>query len=179
MIFFGHLGITTGIVKGYEYVTGKKLHRQSIDIDYRFVFLGAILPDVIDKPIGMFLFRNTFHNSRLFAHTLIFSLILIFAGWLFLKRKRNNRILTLGICSLIHLLLDSMWLYPQTLFWPFISLTFPARPNGDWIAEDMQHLLSDPFYMGAEIVGFVIAFYLLIRSIHKKQFRQFILRGKL
>lgn len=72
MIFFGHLGITTGIVNCCEKILHKdKGLKNKISIDYRFVMLGSILPDMIDKPIGAFLFRNTFHNSRIFAHTLI------------------------------------------------------------------------------------------------------------
>lgn len=48
MIFFGHLGLTGLAAKAVEKSLG------NIKIDYRVVFVGSILPDLIDKPIGRF-----------------------------------------------------------------------------------------------------------------------------
>ena len=177
MIFFGHIGITAGIVKGCEAVSRKKRGRQGIPVDYRFVMAGSVLPDLIDKPIGMFFFRSTFHNSRLFAHTLLFSAVLLLLGWLLYKRRKNSRVLFLGVGSFIHLVLDSMWFYPQILFWPFLLRPFPARPEGDWVAEDMQNLLVSPFYMGAEAVGLAILLFFFIRAARRGRLRDFLLRG--
>src|SRR5659263_766118 len=106
MIFFGHLGITTGFFKIYEKVFNKESDLSSKAlIDYIVVLVGAILPDIIDKPIGVYLFRSTFHNSRIFAHTLTFSAILIFIGLYRLYKRRKNNILVLGLCTSIHLIL--------------------------------------------------------------------------
>jgi len=43
-------------------------------INYLFVALGAILPDLIDKPIGRILLGESVANGRLFGHTLLFVL---------------------------------------------------------------------------------------------------------
>ena len=81
MIFFGHLGITTVVIKTYEKIAYKDRDlRNKVPIDYRAVLVGSILPDIIDKPIGAYLFRSTFHNSRIFAHTLLFSVLLMLMG---------------------------------------------------------------------------------------------------
>ena len=179
MIFFGHLGITSGIVKGAETVLNKTRPGKNIRLDYHFVLVGSLLPDLIDKPLGMGLFRHTFHNSRLFGHTLLFAAAVAAVGWLFRRWKKDGRWLLLGIGSLIHLPLDSMWLFPVILFWPFLSRTFPVRPAGNWVTEDLQHLLSDPVTMGAECAGFIILAFLIVRAVRRGQFSDFIRNGKL
>jgi hypothetical protein len=66
MFIFGHIGITLGIAF----------------IIFQFVLprigirLGAILPDLIDKPIGRILLGESVANGRLFGHTLLFILLL-------------------------------------------------------------------------------------------------------
>jgi len=178
MIFFGHLGITTGVFKIYENMVyrGKDLNSKSL-IDYRVVLVGAILPDIIDKPIGAFLFRSTFHNSRIFAHTLIFSAILVLLGLYMLCKHRKNNILILGLSTSIHLVLDNMWLYPGILLWPYFGLKFPQRVEGNWLNSDFVRLFSDPSYYIPEIIGFIIIacyFYPLAKN---KRIKDFIKKG--
>lgn len=180
MIFFGHLGITTGVIKTYEKIFYKdKDLNNKVSVDYRLVLVGSILPDIIDKPIGAYLFRSTFHNSRIFAHTLAFSVMLILIGTYFLYKHRKSNILLLGTCSSIHLILDSMWLYPAILFWPYFGLKFPTRPEGNWINSGIIRLLTDPSYYLSEIIGFFIIAYYFIRLIKNKQIKAFISQGKL
>lgn len=123
MIFFGHLGLTTGAIKAAE-----KLDC-NIKVDYRFVLIGSILPDVIDKPIGAFLFRNIFHNSRIFGHTLLFPIIIMLFGVYSIKNNKKSNILFLGIASFIHLVLDSMWLYLRYFFGQFLAISFLLDPK--------------------------------------------------
>lgn len=193
MVILGHAGITTGIIKLYE----KAAHKPSASIDYRVVMIGSLLPDLIDKPLGMVFFRNTFHNSRLFAHTLLFSAVLFMIGLILLKRRQNGKLLLLSVCCLIHLALDAMWQYTAILFWPFIGMkivnaaqlgwvkafllsrAFPARPEGHWIAQDITFLLHDPFYMGAELLGFSVLTFLFLKCVRQKQLKTFFTYGKL
>jgi len=173
MVFFGHLGPTTAVFKLYE-----NIHKKET-IDYRFVLVGAILPDLIDKPIGAFLFRNTFHNSRIFGHTLLFSLLLLLIGLGRIKNNKGNRIFTLGISTSIHLVLDSMQLYKGILFWPLLGFKFPERPEGNWSEGTLQRLLTDPSYYLTEIVGFIIIMYFFVKLIKNKRLKEFIINGKL
>ncbi|WP_418888745.1 metal-dependent hydrolase [Methanothrix soehngenii] len=71
---------------------------------YLFLALGSILPDIIDKPLGLLLF-GTPNMGRTFAHTLLFLLIL---GAISL-RLRDIRLASLTWGVFIHLILDSMW----------------------------------------------------------------------
>lgn len=182
MIFFGHLGLTTGVIKTYEKITTKdkdlNTYKHS-SIDYRVVLIGSILPDIIDKPIGAYLFRSTFHNSRIFAHTLIFSLLLLLLGIIMVYIGRKNTVLLLGVCSSIHLALDSMWLFPSTLLWPYFGWKFPVRPEGNWLMSDIIRLVTDPTYYLPELIGLLILLYYFVRLIQNKQIKAFISKGKL
>ncbi|EKQ57665.1 MULTISPECIES: metal-dependent hydrolase [Clostridium] len=180
MILFGHLGLTTEVIKLYEVFLHKdKKLSDKVLVDYRVVLIGSILPDIIDKPIGAGLFRNTFHNSRIFGHTLIFSLLLILMGSYMLNKRGKNSILILGICSSIHLILDSMWLYPDILFWPYFGWRFPERPEGNWVSSDLVRLITDQSYYLPELIGFIIIVFFLIRLLRSKQIKYFINQGKL
>jgi len=62
MFLFGHMGVTLGIAVLVFYVLKIKLDRRL----YLFILIGAILPDLIDKPIGEVLLANSISNGRLF-----------------------------------------------------------------------------------------------------------------
>ena len=180
MIFFGHLGITTGVIKTYEKIAHKdKELNDGVSIDYRVVLIGSILPDILDKPIGAWIFRNIFHNSRIFAHTVLFSAVLILIGIYIVYKRRNNNILLLGVCTSIHLLLDSMWLYPEIFFWPYFGFGFPTRPEGNWVQSDIIRLVTDPSYYLSELIGFIIILYYFIKLLKDRQMKAFLRKGKL
>lgn len=177
MVFFGHLGLTTGAIKLYDKIGGE--NADNTPIDYRAVLVAAVLPDIIDKPIGAILFRSTFHNSRIIAHTLLFSLILILIGYIRVKKRKKNTVLITGVCCIIHLILDSMWHYIDILFWPLYGLKFPERPEGDWALQTLTNLVTNPYTYIPEIIGFIILAYFFIRLIKNKKLKNFIRHGKL
>lgn len=176
MVFFGHLGITAGLLKLYENTLHKKLGGGK-PLDYRAVLIGSVLPDLIDKPVGVFLFRNVFHNSRIFMHSLLVIALLFIAGLLLLKRRKNNKLLLLSVGCLIHIVLDSMWMFPGIFYWPFLGLQFPVRPAGDWAMEGFRHLLSDPLTLFSEIGGFFYISYLFMKAFIKHRFKTFLKEG--
>ena len=114
---------------------GIRVKRQPLGdyIDYRFLLVGSLLPDIIDKPIGGILFFSVFQNSRIFAHTLLFSVLLIALGVFVQSRLRRPWLLALGFGSLGHLVLDEMWRYPETLLWPAYGWVFPKGGTRDFI----------------------------------------------
>jgi len=120
MLLFGHIGVTLGIFFGL----GIFIPRLRNIIDPKYLAIGALLPDLIDKPIGMIIFASTFANGRIIGHTLLFSLVLFLIG-LHLYEKGDLRIISLTIGSFFHLMEDQMWASPKTLFWPLLGLHFP------------------------------------------------------
>ena len=84
MLLFGHIGITLGIAWFIE----SKLR---VKIDYKLIIIGSLLPDIIDKPVGMILLP--LENGRVFGHTLLFVLILLLIGLKYRKSLFIFRIL--------------------------------------------------------------------------------------
>lgn len=141
------------------------LSRQRV-FGYKFVILGALLPDIIDKPIGVVFFSS---QGRLIGHTILFSLVLICIGLYLSYAHRMSSVLIVAVCSMGHLVLDGMWANPEVLFWPVHgwSLVEYELANwaalGDWI-DGMWHNLgtSYPIFVG-ELMGTMVVAILLMR----------------
>lgn len=162
MILFGHIGITTAVIKKCE----KLIHKdKNINIDYRVVFIGSILPDIIDKPLALFLHHTLFTTRRIYAHTLMFSLILIIIGVLCnLKNRNRNNILILGLCSLIHIFLDGVWLSPKVFMFPLYGVNIINRYQFikvPYITKMFTSLLYD---VVGEVLGIILLYKILIKS---------------
>jgi len=129
-------------------------------IDYRLALLGSMLPDIIDKPMGHYFLADTFNNGRIFAHTLLFFLLLLSIGLYRLWRGGRTGFIILALCSGGHLILDEMWRIPQTLFWPLHGWAFPKSPQiTDWwqvLSRWFHGLETNPATYIPEIIGLVI-----------------------
>ena len=130
--------------------------RLSAFLDVRLLLLGSMLPDIIDKPVGHLFFDSTFHNGRIFTHTLLVCLAFWAAGlWLY-RQKGKTWLLALALGVLAHLVLDSIWLSPQTLFWPLYGWHFPSLDDSNIIGEWLASLFSEPAVYLTEIAGLII-----------------------
>ena len=150
MLLFAHTGITLGLAR----LTELSIHPRKID--YRIVLVGSMLPDLIDKPIGIFILGNVFSNGRIFSHTILFHLVLLLLGLYFYRKFGRIEFLTLFFCSGFHLVLDQMWLMPRTLFWPLYGWTFPKYNLTNWIPNIFEALLRDPVLRVSESMGLII-----------------------
>ena len=171
MLFF-HLGVTAAIV----YAT---LGRRRID--YRVVLLGAILPDLIDKPIGRIFLSDRFQTGRLWGHTLLFVVVLSLAVMLFLRGEAARRWFVLPMAALLHLALDGVWNHPQTFFWPLFGTTFPPDPHPWYWWQALLRPFTDPAEGLKELLGLVLLVYLAVgHDLQKRDVRRAFLRtGKL
>jgi len=121
MLLFGHIGITLGVFFGISYFAP----RLKTIIDPRYLAIGVLLPDFIDKPLGMIVFASIISNGRMISHTLLFSLTLFLLGLYLYDKKSDIRVIALASGSFFHLMEDQMWAVPQTLFWPLFGWNFP------------------------------------------------------
>jgi membrane-bound metal-dependent hydrolase YbcI (DUF457 family) len=134
-------------------------------MDLRVLALGAVLPDLIDKPVGSIIFAGYFQTGRIYAHTLLFG-VLVLAGAMALTRRgtaARKRWLALPIGVFLHLVLD-MPLDAETLWWPLLGMQFPPFARGAFV-DLVAYLLGSPWVVFQELVGlgYLIALYRKLR----------------
>jgi hypothetical protein len=138
MFVLGHLGIGLGLAWLLTY-------RRPISIDYRLVLVGTLLPDLIDKPLGLLLGLE----GRLWAHTLLFLVGLLAVSRI--PRIRGLQWVGFGVAT--HLLLDQIWQSPNVALWPFDGPFLPATFNP---LSYVHTLLTNPYVGFGEVLGAVI-----------------------
>jgi hypothetical protein len=184
MLLFAHTGITLGaatVISGAaNYRQGKTAWLTSLSkyMDIRFLIIGSMLPDIIDKPIGQYFFADTFSNGRIFSHTLSFLVLLTVIGFLWYKTKHQIWGLSLAAGTLAHLVLDGMWGVPETFFWPFFGWEFENREISGWLGGLFDTLVSNPAIYISEVIGFVISVWFGLLIIKRKQLKSLIKTGK-
>jgi len=109
LLLLAHVGYTTGALRVSQRFALRR------PLDYRLVVLMAILPDVIDRALYAFVIPGA-EGGRLFAHTLLFNLVLL-AVLVAIRRD----LWIYGLLPLVHLLLDLQGLRAEQLFWPFLG----------------------------------------------------------
>lgn len=169
MLLFAHTGITLGTTKVMARAAGWRGKGLPVQLDYRLVLVGSMLPDIIDKPLGGVIL--SLGNGRIYAHSLVFLLITLMIGfgvW-FWKRKAGCLVLAGG--TAMHHILDYMWQDPETYLWPLYGWDFPTGDAGDWLSLWIADLLV-PQVLIPEIIGLLVlvvfAFGLLQQSKHIK-----------
>jgi hypothetical protein len=87
--------------------------------DYRMVVVGALLPDVVDAPLG---------GARI-AHTLLASVAVLTLVMLGTRGRRHRRrsLLAIPIGMFAHLVADGMWARTKAFWWPFFGRTLDGR----------------------------------------------------
>ncbi len=188
MLIFGHAGITLGAATLLAGVA-KSRHSTQISkvswftslssyIDVRILLVGSLLPDIIDKPVGQFFFRETFSNGRIFSHTLLFLIIITAVGFYLYKRRRAVWLLTLASGTFLHLILDQMWRAPTTLFWPFLGFTFSRGELTDWLSNIFQALVSNPVVYVPEAAGMAVLLWFGLALFRRRKVGVFLKYGR-
>jgi len=178
MYLLAHTGITMGAARVVE----KAVNRPWFRLDYRFILLGSLLPDIVDKPLGIIIFPEDISNGRTFLHTLIFLVLTILLG-IFIYRWKNA---LWGFCIafgvLIHFIMDAMWTDPITLFWPFIQPAFEKHPGIEFfsIVRSWVYILEmEPRIFLPEMAGLIILTFFAVKVIKEKRVMFFIKTGYL
>ena len=153
MFALGHLGL------------GKKIaarpYRRFSPVEKRAFFLGALLPDLIDKPLFYIPFWLTggrsaavgfLSGTHLFAHTGLFLVALVIAA--LITRSVALRAIAIGVAT--HLVLDCVGLSMGlgTLLWPLFGWHFPAYPFKN-LGQHLTTILN-PVTLAGELSGAAI-----------------------
>ncbi|MES1209598.1 MAG: metal-dependent hydrolase [Pseudomonadota bacterium] len=153
MFVLGHLGIGKWLAA--------RPYRRFSRADKRAFFVGALLPDLIDKPLYYgWSWLSGKHGAdagiisgtHLFGHTGLF--LLTVAAAALVTRAHAVRALAIGVAT--HLALDFVGLSmdTRTLLWPLRGWRFPSYPFGSLT----QHLgtMFRPVTFAGEVVGAAI-----------------------
>ena len=116
--------------------------------DSRFIpvcIAGSILPDFIDKPLGLIFLPQALDNARTFGHTLLVVGI-ITALALIAWRSSRRTILIFGLAGavLLHQILDEMWHVPVTWFYPFGGTFQPRHEANFYVSYFWLEITSPP-----------------------------------
>ena len=105
-------------------------------IDYRLVVAGALLPDVVDAPLG---------GAR-YLHSLLFSVVLLLGVMVGTRHRRRlrRRLLAVPVGTFLHLVLDAIWTRRQVFWWPLFGVSFhdqrlPSIDHG-WLVVAVEEL---------------------------------------
>ncbi|SFG22655.1 LexA-binding, inner membrane-associated putative hydrolase [Desulfotomaculum arcticum] len=177
MLLLAHVGITLGIAKGIKKTMKYRGNELAENIDYRLVILGAMLPDIIDKPLGGVIFKETIGNGRIYSHTLLFLLFLLAVAAYFWSKYRKIGMLVVAGGCIVHHILDGMWLYPGTFLWPANGWAFPKGNPENWL-QLWLNLLTEPRYLLPEVIGGIIMLCFVKNIVSWRQFVKFIANGR-
>ena len=107
------------------YVAGSVLIVWSVfrsqGIDYRLVAAGAVLPLVVDAPMG----RPAVGHTLLAAVVVLAAVMVATIGR---PRLLRRRLLCVPIGMMCGLVLAGAWTNTHVLWWPTLGASFPARP---------------------------------------------------
>jgi len=147
--------------------------------DIRILVIGSMLPDIIDKPLGLYFLKNVFNSGRIFAHTLLFLILLIAIGAILYTLLKKTWMLVLSFGTFTHLVLDRMWNDPRTLFWPLLGVGFPRNESMNWLKEIMQDLVTNPATFIPETIGLIILVCFTWFLARNGQLRHILMKGKI
>ena len=88
--------------------------------DYRVLFLGAVLADIVDLPFGG---ARVFHSV-----TASVALLAVVMGATINRREARRRWLALPIGTFLHLVFDGAFADPRVFWWPFGGFGFGDAP---------------------------------------------------
>lgn len=131
------------------------------DADFRFLAIGALLPDAIEWVVGWWVPGA----GRLIGHSVTFCLGLLVAALVLTHRRspRRKRAMVVAAGAILHLVLDLGWIDPQLLLWPMLGYELPTGVQSDW--SGLARLsMPDPLTIGQEIVGIAYLAWLARRA---------------
>jgi hypothetical protein len=143
----------------------------------RILIIGSLLPDIIDKPVGIAFFPDSFSSGRIFCHSLLFIVPITLVGLYLYKRWTKTWLLVLSFGSFMHLLLDRIWRAPATMFWPFYGSSFETEDLTYWTERLLYGLIRNPQILIPELIGAVILIWFAVVLIYRKKILAFLKYG--
>ena len=83
--------------------------------------LGAVLPDLIDKPLGHIILAGTVGYGRIYFHGITVLVLILIAGLLLYHYRGSIGFFVVAAGMASHQFFDGMWRHPVEWFWPFLG----------------------------------------------------------
>ena len=128
-------------------------------IDYRFILVGAVLPDVIDTPLAA---AFGWPAGRGIAHTLLAPILAMVLVVVIFRGSARLRWFGLGVGWLTHLVGDGMWSAPRTFLWPAFGSAFATSPREPYSVALLTHPLAHWTTWAGELVGAAILLWFFV-----------------
>jgi membrane-bound metal-dependent hydrolase YbcI (DUF457 family) len=146
MFVFAHvfLGFLAGL--GFRHLTNDQ---RALPL----CILGAILSDILDKSL-IFLFPDTLGSGRTIGHSLLFFAVAVAAGIILYQYRRILLGLIVACVIFSHQILDTMWTWPSTWFYPLMG-PFPNVIIPDYFGHSFWLEITTPsewVFAGASII---------------------------
>ncbi len=199
MFVVGHIGITLGAARvaawGFDAARNRFVRSERIEgregaragglresLDDRALALGSLLPDMLDKPLGLILAADLVGNgTRSVGHTLVFALALLAAAGAATVAFRRAFPMALALAAAGHLALDSMWNHARILLWPLYGWRFPLREETtvtEWTASTLSVFMgrmADPL----ELAGLAAICWIAARVLWTRSVKTYLLTGRI
>ena len=146
-------------------------------LDIRILMIGALVPDIIDKPLSFL----GFGNGRSITHTLLVFLIVLSVAVYLGRSRKQTWLLAIAIGMFTHLIFDRMWETPHTLFWPFYGWAFTVETHKIGLGQFSvwwNMLFTDSYVYISEIIGFLICASFAGILLYEKKLKVFLLKGR-
>jgi hypothetical protein len=149
---------------------------QRLGMDLRLLIFGALLPDIIDKPLSFWLLPEAVsHSTRSVGHSLLFNAVLLAAALAVLGLAGRAGPVALALGSIGHLLFDKMWEIPAILLWPFLGWRFPMGTTTleEWVLFHIAGALASP----EELVGALVLVWFALQLYRRRALLRFLRTG--
>lgn len=135
MLVFGHVASAAAACHG--------LDRRA---DLRWVIFLTLLADLVDKPLGLVVFRETINNGRVWFHSLLVNALLtvVLLAW--------RRPLVYPLALWMHQLCDLMWMRPWVALWPLTGrFGYRVMELDEWV-----YNVLNPYNVASDVAGLIV-----------------------
>lgn len=142
MLVLGHVASATTV--------SRALDRSA---DLRVVVFLTLLADLVDKPLGLLVFRESINNGRVWFHSIAVNLALtmVLLVW--------SKSLVYPLALWMHQLCDRMWTRPWVALWPLTgAFGYRDLPLDQWV-----YSVFNPYNVATELVGLVVVLAAVLR----------------
>ena len=134
-------------------------------IDYRAVAFGALLPDLIDKPLIWFVLHDSEFGGHHVGHSILFTCVLALVGLAF-RRSGSQTLVLVSFGVFTHVLYDSVTHVPWSLLYPFMELDVPRN---DFVLRATN--------IAGEVLALAALSFFLLRPARDARLRRFLREG--